>query len=604
MRLLGIAYDLGAPGVAWLAAHGLRLGTLWPFARFHQLWPGMVVMALAHWGWYFFLHTQRGLWHYASLPDMVRIVKTALWGTLTGTTLLFLWNRLESVPRGVVLIYFLLLVGLMAGARFLYRYFLYRNSPRAGAVPKQRALIVGTGSAADQLIRQMMTNALSPYQAVAVISEEPGPVGRELHGLYIAGSIDDIAEAARAHKAEILLVALPHAHRRLLSHILSEARKAKLPCQTLPSINELLSNQVSLSDLRDITLEDLLGREPVRIDWSRISADLQEKTILVTGAGGSIGSGICRELARIRPRLLVLFDNGEHNLYLIDKELRNRSPALNFQAVLGDVRDMERVRWAMKTFSPQVIFHAAAYKHVPVVEMNPMEGVKVNVFGTKNVADCAVEANVEKFIFISTDKAVRPTNVMGLTKRIAEHYCGLLNGTSKTAFVTTRFGNVLGSSGSVVPLFREQLTRGGPLTVTHPNVERFFMTIPEACQLVLQAAVMGKGGELFVLDMGTPVKIRDLAEQMIRLSGLVPDRDVQIVYTGLRPGEKLTEELFYENEAVTKTDHERILKAVSPRHDGRRLSTVLTRMEQHCRLGNVQEVLKCLNELAEQYRRE
>jgi FlaA1/EpsC-like NDP-sugar epimerase len=320
---------------------------------------------------------------------------------------------------------------------------------------------------------------------------------------------------------------------------------------------------VDASRLRKVTVEDLLGREPVQLDVQAISGYLNGKVVLISGGGGSIGSELCRQVASQNPKMLIVYDNGEFNLYSIDHELREHFPDLTLESVLGDVKDVDRVNWVFQTFSPEVVFHAAAYKHVPMVEMNPAEGVTNNVFGTKVVADAADRYSADRFVMISTDKAVNPANVMGATKRVAEIYCQNLAARSKTRFITTRFGNVLGSAGSVVPLFQKQIENGGPLTVTHKDITRYFMTIPESVSLILQAGSMGKGGEIFVLDMGEPVLIRHLAEQMIQLSGLVPEEDIEIVFTGLRPGEKLYEEILHESEGLQPTEHPELLLAKS-----------------------------------------
>jgi FlaA1/EpsC-like NDP-sugar epimerase len=357
----------------------------------------------------------------------------------------------------------------------------------------------------------------------------------------------------------------------------------------------------AVSQLRNLTLEDLLGRAQVELDKESIAGYLRDKNVLVTGAGGSIGSELCRQVAEQYPAKLILFDHGEFNLYTIDHEIRNSFPEIDIITVLGDVKNYERVDWVFRKFNPQVVFHAAAYKHVPMIELNPAEGVVNNIIGSRTVADAADRYSSEAFVFVSTDKAVNPANVMGTSKRIAEIYCQNLAMNSKTRFITTRFGNVLGSAGSVVPLFKKQIEAGGPVTVTHKEIERFFMTIPEAVSLILQAGAMGEGGEIFVLDMGKPVRIKNLAEQMIRIAGLTPGKDIEIIYTGLRPGEKLYEEIFHERENLRGTNHPKLLLAGSRKVDWQWLSDQLEALVKAANSRNVPELISHLRRIVPEY---
>jgi FlaA1/EpsC-like NDP-sugar epimerase len=375
-----------------------------------------------------------------------------------------------------------------------------------------------------------------------------------------------------------------------------------VPFQTVPSLDALVSGKVSVNELRDVSIEDILGREPVLLDWEEINRGLHDKTILVTGAGGSIGSELCRQVAARDPAHLVLLENSEFSLYALEMELAQDFPSLRFTPCLGDVRDAIRVSQTFEQYRPEVIFHAAAYKHVPMLEHQVREAIKNNVLGTRTVALAADKYEASEFVLISTDKAVNPANVMGATKRVAEIFCQNLDARSKTKFITVRFGNVLDSAGSVVPLFRRQIQEGGPVTVTHEDIERFFMTIPEASQLILQASVLGKGGEIFVLDMGSPVRIKFLAEQMIQLSGKIPYRDIDIVVTGLRPGEKLYEELFHDLERLQQTSHAKILLARYREVEWATLTSTIERLEEACTASDSDRLLQLLSELVPENR--
>jgi len=411
------------------------------------------------------------------------------------------------------------------------------------------------------LVREMLRD--DNYLPVGFLDDSPVLKGNQVQGLPILGGLDQLDTVIAEVEVNLVIIAIPSLKGEQMRRVVELCEDGACPFKTLPDLNELRDKRVSVSELREVSIEDLLGREAVSLDWNAISSDLSDKRILVSGGGGSIGSELCRQLAALGPSRLIVFENNEYNLYLIERELRLSFPNLALDAVLGDVREPVAIEHVFESVHPEVVFHAAAYKHVPMLEGQAREAVRNNIIGTKLMADAADRYQVETFVMISSDKAVHPANVMGASKRIAEIYCQGLSQRSSTRFLTVRFGNVLGSTGSVVPLFRKQIETGGPVTVTHPEITRFFMTIPEACQLIMQAAVMGRGGEIFVLEMGEPVKIRYLAEQMIRLSGKTPGEDIQIVYTGLRPGEKMYEELFYDQESLAETPHKKIMLASS-----------------------------------------
>ncbi|HEY3645682.1 MAG TPA: nucleoside-diphosphate sugar epimerase/dehydratase [Gammaproteobacteria bacterium] len=500
----------------------------------------------------------RGIWRYASVPDLVRIIKSVLLGAIATFVGAFMFERLQGVPRSVLMLYPILLALGLGGSRMLYRVFKDRLMSLGGEA-SERALIVGAGRAGELLIRDLRHHG--PFLPIALVDDAKEKQGHEVQGVRVRGRLDDIGRLVRAYDVNIVLIAMPSASRETMDRVVQMCNESKVPCRTLPSLTELADGRVEFSRLRPVTVEDLLGRDPVVLDSKTISDFLRGKRVVVTGGGGSIGAELCRQIAQHDPAMLVIVDNSEYNLYRIDQELAASFPTLMFTSALGNVQDEAAIETLFSRVKPEIIFHAAAYKHVPIVEENVAEGVRNNIFGTRVIADAALRHGVHKFVLISTDKTVNPTNVMGTTKRVAELYCQALNRDESTHFVTTRFGNVLASNGSVVPLFERQIAAGGPVTVTDPDITRYFMTIHEAASLIMQAGAIGRGGEIFVLDMGEPVRIRDLAEKLIQLSGLKPHQDIQIVYTGLRPGEKMHEELFYTKEELQGTTHPKLLLA-------------------------------------------
>ena len=548
--------------------------------------------------WLFGLY--RGFWRFASIPDLVRILKAVGMGALVITVSSGLLTRFQGVPRSVFLLYPLLLTGGLCGSRLLFRWLKdHRLSFRKQT--GKRTLIVGAGRAGELLVRDLLHRV--EYEPVAFLDDEKSLQNREIHGIRVVGKTEDLPRVASKQDIELVILAIPSAGKQVIRHLVQLCREVHVVCQTLPSVLEMKGMDVDADRLRPVTVDDLLGREPIRMDKKAISGYLAGKTVLITGGGGSIGSELCRQVASQGPGRLIIFDHGEFNIYTIDHELRAGFPDLRLETVLGDVKDRDRLDWVFSSFRPDVIFHAAAYKHVPMVEENPAEGVRNNVCGTQCVADAADRYQAKKFVLVSTDKAVNPANVMGATKRAAELYCQNLDRRSKTCFITTRFGNVLGSTGSVVPLFQRQIESGGPVTVTHPEITRYFMTIPESVSLILQAGAMGKGGEIFVLDMGEPVLIKDLAEQMIRLSGLEPGKDIEIVYTGLRPGEKLYEELLHSSEGLQPTSHEKLLLARSREVDWAWLQEKMICLRQAASSRNIDKLRECLQDVVPEFRR-
>ena len=558
-------HDAAAAGLAWLAAYWLRfnLHVPEPFAQVMWLtlpWAiGVNAVLFLGFGLY------RGLWRYASLTDLQRILVAVATGALALPAATYFLALPVAVPRTVFLIAPVLLAGAMAGSRLAYR--MWKERRFLGVVRHPEAepiLVLGAGEAAAMLLREL---ADSPrWRVVGLLDDDRAKHGAAIDGVKVMGALEDVGAAAAKMAVRQAVVAMPgvsHAARRRAHELCAQAG---LHVMTVPAWADIVSGRVGVAKLRDVELDDLLGRDPVRLDEAGVRAFIAGKTVMVTGAGGTIGAELCRQIARFQPRRLVLFELSEFALYTIAQEFADHQPALDVRPAIGDVRDARRVREVIGQCAPTVVFHAAAYKHVPLMEeANAFEAVANNAYGTLVMAREAQAAGVEAFVLISTDKAVRPVNVMGASKRLAEMVCQALQPLGTTRFVSVRFGNVLGSTGSVIPRFREQIARGGPVTVTHPEMTRYFMSIPEATQLVLQAGVIGRGGEVIALDMGEPVRIVDLARQLIRMSG-ASEHEIRIEFTGARPGEKLNEQLVADDESSQATPHPklRIVRASAP----------------------------------------
>lgn len=561
LRLIGVMLaQVGLVVLANVLAFVLRFEAQIPDDYWRWAYKGLPFVAVVYGLGFWIFGIQRGLWRYVGFHDL----KLILGAGVASTAVLYvvLHQALEWIayPRSVIILTGLLSVVFLGGIRIAVR--ILREWATAAGSGTTRVLIVGAGNAGEMLARDLKMNPSHQYEPIVFVDDDSGKQGRTIHGVPVEGRIEDIPVLVERHAVREIVVAIPSASPLLMQRVLAASATCHVPIKTLPNVKQILDSPVSMRQVRPMRLEDLLQREPIQTDVQELHPLLEGKRVLVTGAGGSIGSELCRQIARYRPACLALFERHENSLYALELELRESFPQLDIRAVVGDVTDAAGVAGAFAALQPQLVFHAAAHKHVPLMEHNEREAVRNNVLGTKVVACAAAEAGVERFILISTDKAVNPTNVMGATKRVAEYLVQTMNGRGSTRFTAVRFGNVLGSNGSVVPLFAEQIRKGGPVTVTHPEITRFFMTIPEAVQLILQASVRGQGGDLFVLDMGEPVRIADLARNMIVLSGLVPDRDIKITFTGLRPGEKLSEELFEQGERVEPTSHVKIKRVV------------------------------------------
>ena len=502
------------------------------------------------------------IWRYASATELIAIVMANI---AASTAWYFISLYIGAVlPRSLYVFTGLLLIFFIGGSRLSLRFYSYiMNKPKYRQIQrkKNKVLIIGAGDAGAMLLREIERYHIANRQVVGFIDDDKNKTGKILLGVKVLGTRNELVKIASEKGIDEIIIAMPSVKGKEIKAIISICKETNCKLTILPGLYEIIEGKVSISQLRPVDIEDLLGRDPVKLDTTAVREYLAGKIVLITGAGGSIGSEIVRQVAKMQTKKLLLLGKGENSIYEITQELKINSPEVKTVPIIADVRDKERIKAIMDYFKPKVVFHAAAHKHVPLMEYQPAEAVRNNILGTKVVADEAAEHNVETFVMISTDKAVNPTSVMGCTKRVAEMYVQSMNKNSGTRFVAVRFGNVLGSRGSVIPLFKKQIAKGGPVTVTHPDMKRYFMTIPEASQLVLQAGAMAKGGEVFVLDMGEPVRIYDLAKDLITLSGLIPDKDIEIKITGLRPGEKLFEELLSAEDGTEKTTHKKIFTA-------------------------------------------
>lgn len=582
-RWLAILHDLLMVNISWLGAFVLRFDTVDPniLAQAFGMLPVIVITQSISCWW---MGLYRGVWRFASIPDLSRIIQAIFIGSLSALLILFFINRLDTLPRSIIIIYNLLLLVSLGGSRFLVR----KLKDFQASIGK-KILIIGANQYGESLARDLLRNAHTKEITeipVAFIDPDLKKQGREIHGLRVAGGYKDLPSVIKKYKIDLIAITMPFLAPKEKKELINIAEQAKLPVRILPSATEIISGKIGINTLREISIEDLLGREEVNINWQDIKKEIFNKRVLITGAGGSIGSELSRQLSKLDPEMLILVDNSEYNLFTITEEMHQIQSSLklkfSFKRCLIDVCDEYAVLHIMEKYKPQVVFHAAAFKHVPMLEDQIREAVKNNIIGTMTMSLAASKVSADKFVLVSTDKAVNPINIMGITKRIAEMICQQSNKIANTKFIAVRFGNVLGSVGSVVPTFKKQLETGGPITVTHPEMARFFMTIVEACQLILQSVCLGSGGETFVLDMGEPIKIKDLAEKMIRLSGKIPEVDIKIEYTGLRPGERLQETLFYQNEQLANTKHQQIQLALPYKLDWEKLSFMLNQVKLAC----------------------
>ena len=551
--------------LSFLVIHNMQFKRAW----FIDIYPILLIFMLAVKLPVFALFKQyRGWWRYVGISDLIGIVHASLTSTLVIVVIWFIISNtniaIKYLPlgmaepaEGVCIADLFATVLLLAGLRMIIR--LYYEASRTVEVGRlKRFLIVGAGNAGEALLREIHRMPVVQYEVIGLIDDDPAKQGTHIHGISVLGTVEQLPGICKDHNIEEIAIAMPSASHRQLRRVIQVCEGTKIRFRTVPHITDIASGKFRVSQIRAVDINDLLGRETVQLELDSIEAYAKDKTILVTGAGGSIGSELCRQLCIFKPKLLLLVEQAENPLFYIERELRTRFPSVDIETLICNITDNDSLEQIFEKYGPQVVIHAAAHKHVPLMELNASQAIKNNIVGTKAVADASEKFGTTNFVMISTDKAVNPTSIMGSSKRIAEMYIQDLSRTSKTHFVTVRFGNVLDSEGSVVPIFKKQIAQGGPVTVTHPEMKRYFMTIPEASQLVLQAAAMGKGGEIFVLDMGEPVKIVDLARELITLSGFRPGEDIEIDFTGPRPGEKLFEELSIEGEDMQRTRHPKI----------------------------------------------
>ena len=613
------AHDISMTVISFYASIYLRLGE-----RFDTFFPadtllmaGALFGAIAA-GVYMYLDLYRGVWRYASINDLFAITRAVTLVILIFLLAMFLWSRLHNLPRSYLAINWFVLMALLGGPRFLYRLVKDRRLDlrlEDLGTPRIPVLLVGAGDATEEFIRSLGRAADANYRIVGILSESAGRVGRNIHGIPVLATLDNVSDVIaaldkRGEQPQRLILSKENLDGAKVRALLDAATEAGMTLARLPRLTEFKSGPVDATKVQPVAIEDLLGRPQHPLDRPAMAGLIKGKRVLITGSGGSIGSELVRQVSNLEPQELTLVDHSEFNLYTIDMETGDRHPGLTRRAVITDVRDAGAIKRLFEATRPELVFHAAALKHVPLVEANPCEGVLTNVIGTANVADACEQAGVATMVMISTDKAVNPTNVMGASKRIAERYCqglDLKRGKSAgTRFVTVRFGNVLGSTGSVVPLFQKQLAQGGPLTVTDAQMKRYFMTVGEAVELILQASAMDDdehlhAGKIFVLDMGEPVLIMDLARQMVRLAGLVPDEDVEIKITGLRPGEKLFEEMFHGGEPLVETGQAGILLAAPRAADAAMISLAIENLTVAARENDTPRVMTLIGDLVPEY---
>ncbi len=579
----------------------LEQGFLFPayFPLFERALPLITVVYFIS---FIFFGLYKGLWRYASINDLIRVFKAMVAGALLSVVGMVFILNLRGFPRSVYIIHPLLLFFFVGVSRLGIRLFKEALlSSFSGIIGHKRVILLGAGDAGEMILRESQRHPERGYKVIGFVDDDVEKINRHIHGVKILGSINELPKIVRGKYIDEIIIAVPSAPRREIRRIINVCNETKVPYKITPSLSDLIGGKVSFSQIRKVEVEDLLSREEVKLDLEKISHYISGKKVLITGAGGSIGSELCRQLTRFNPKQLILFGRGEFSLYNIERELREKHPSMVWVPVIGNIRDKERIRAVLAYYKPQVIFHAAAHKHVPLMEVNPCEAIKNNVAGSKVLMEAAEDYGVRYFVLISTDKAVNPTSFMGVSKRIAELLLQAMAKGSKCRFSAVRFGNVLESRGSAVPLFKKQIEKGESLTITDPRASRYFMTTSEAAQLVIQAGAMGEGGEIFVLDMGDPVKIIDLARDLIRLSGFEPEVDIKIKTTGLRPGERLHEKFIAEGEKVQTTQHEKILVIKPNKVEVEKLSEAVKDLERLAVEEDIQGLVKKIREIVPEF---
>jgi len=598
-RVWQAAIDAGLIALAWFAAFQLRFERVPVYYDGYLETRTFLVVIAVKLAIFILFGLYNHWWRYVSIRDMWSVARAVVVASLVAAVVLLLWDPfVVRLPRGIFLIDGVLLLGLVGGARLLARTVIERPG-RLGLVARgKEVLVVGAGDAGQLILREMLKNPALGYTPIGLVDDDERKRGIRLHGIKVLGTTGELPHLLGDSKPDEVIIAIPSAAGATRQSIVNVCRDAGVPVKTLPAVHELIAGDLHLArQLREVQVEDVLGREAVELDLASIASYLTGKTVLVTGAGGSIGSELCRQIAAVGPERLLLVENAESALVSIERELEHERGFPAAVPILADVKHRAAMRRLFERERPAVVFHAAAYKHVPLMEANPLESVRNNVLGTKVVAEVAGETGVERFVLVSTDKAVNPKNVLGQTKALCEWIveASAARERNGTRFISVRFGNVLGSSGSVIPLFRRQIARGGPVTITHPEMTRYFMTIPEAAQLIVQGGAIGESGDIFVLDMGAPVRIVDLAHDMIRLSGKEPDRDIPLEFIGVRAGEKLHEELWGAGEQAVPTQHAKILRAATQPVDAGWLEDELAELERLAEQGETVAVVARMN---------
>lgn len=590
-----IIIDLILINLALIISFYIRFDDNW---LFYIKYSYFIVITLISFAVLYFSGIYNKMWQYASIGELSSIIRAAIFINLLFVIYVYFFQ--VSFPRSILIVNTVFDIFLLGGLRFILRILKEFLINKSSIIANTKVLLIGAGDAAELIIREMGKHPEMGKEIVGLIDDDQHKRNLEIHGKRVLGKRDDIPDIIKQYDINEVIIAIPSADGKIINQIYDLCNIDSVEVKITPGVYEIINGNVSLSQIREVRVEDLLGRKPIKLNTFEISAYLENKTVLVTGGGGSIGSELCRQIIQFNPEMLLIFDIYENNLYFLSRELKQSNINADIKPIIGSIRDLDKLHNVFAKYNPDVVFHAAAHKHVPLMENDPEEAVKNNVMGSKNVAEMADQYNVERFVLISTDKAVNPTNVMGATKRVAEMIIQSFNERSKTKFMAVRFGNVLGSEGSVIPLFKKQIAEGGPLTITHPEITRYFMTIPEASQLVVQAGGLGKGGEVFVLDMGQPVKIVDLAKDLIKLSGLTLDEDIEIKYIGLRPGEKLYEELMYTDQDIN-TEHERIFITNLKKVNSIKLFNYIEQLKELTRDCYAEGIIQSLIELVNTY---
>ncbi len=598
--LTACLYDVGMIPLAWLGAFWLRFNLdAIPEDDLSIALKALPYVIVVQASSYWLFNLYRGVWRFASVPDLIRICKAIGLGGICIGVSWFFYTRLYGLPRSILPLYGLLLLCFLGGGRFFVRWL---KDKVVKSIPAERVLIVGAGVAGEGLARELQRHTLGKrYLPVGFIDDASHKVGREILGIRVLGKINAVTKIVKKYNIQRILIALPSASSEQMRCVVTHCEQTKLPISTLPTVNDLMDGRVSIEHLRHLSIDDLLGRSPITLAKQAETLNFADKVVLVSGGGGSIGSELCRQLLALSPKQLIVVDNSEYHLFCLQSELGDRDQQVHYR--LADVVDEMSMQSIMTEYQPQIVYHAAAFKHVPLLEYQIDQALRNNVLGTRVLAKLAIQSQVERFVLVSTDKAVNPSSIMGASKRLAEMVCQYYQHKSNmTQFIIVRFGNVLGSRGSVIETFKNQIKNGGPITVTHPEVTRYFMTIVEASQLIIKASVIAERGEIYILDMGEPIKIRYLAEQMIKLAGLVPYQDIDIQYVGLRAGEKIFEELFHVRERHIPTTHPKILKARCRDIDWQQFSAGLQTLVHLLQRADTQELRKLLCHLVPEYR--